>query len=399
VLLSAEGEATLQQLPNRPANKGQEEEWIETSVEWMREAQWITEEEAPQITQKARTVFLKHQISPRMVMMEFFEGSRTVGRGLEEKHEGLQVVGVDRRGKLYTGTKHGVITAAVEHDLGKKAEKNQFRTVAKKVGVSVDKWVMAWLSPECTPMVPANAINQSKGAAHGRWAQTDLNKANAAPGRVEAEEQYLRETTETARMMFEALEEEPGLSFALEHPANSDLWRIFGDVIRRNPQWRLITVDQCAYGRMSQKPTRVLTNVKGWQPEGLTGTGRCVVGKCAGTKGNRSNDRKHKELVVATDPDRRMGAHKREQGTRKKEEVRQVEAMKVQSQLAAEILEKTDQWLKNGTEQAAPAGAGAPAGAPPPRGPQRQRQQQDKHRNSSKISASGDQSLISDITK
>jgi hypothetical protein len=310
-------------------------------------------------------VFLQHQVKPRMTVVEFFEGSRTIGRELEERFEGVQVIGVDRRGRLYTGTRHGEITAAVQHDLGKESAHNQIQAVARKAGISVRQWAMAWMSPECTPLVPVNAMNQKKGAAHGRWAQTELNKDNAQPGRVELEEEYLRETVNTARMMLEALEQEPGLSFALEHPANSDLWTIFKEVITRNaPKWRVVNVDQCAYGRELKKPTKILTNVSGWQPRGLTGTGRCVIGKCAGTKDNLPGNKNHRQQIVANTADRRMSLGGKT-GSRR-EVVRDVAAMMVQPGIAVEVLMATDAWHKREITPAAPAGARA--AARPPRG-------------------------------
>ena len=67
-----------------------------------------------------------------------------------------------------------------------------------------------------------------------------------------------------------------------------------------------VRVDQCAFGRRSQKPTGILTNVSAWEPTGTTrAQGRCVVGKCAGTLGNRPGDARHTEQTVPSSKDRR----------------------------------------------------------------------------------------------
>ena len=66
-------------------------------------------------------------------------------------------------------------------------------------------------------------------------------------------------------------------------------------------------MDQCAYGRMSQKPTTILTNLTlgQWKPKGLTGNGRCKVGKCAGTTGNARGNKGHAEQTVPSSKEKR----------------------------------------------------------------------------------------------
>ena len=51
-----------------------------------------------------------------------------------------------------------------------------------------------------------------------------------------------------------ALEEEQ-VPFALENPMRSDLWELTAVTLRigRNPAWRVVRVDQGAYGRMAKK--------------------------------------------------------------------------------------------------------------------------------------------------
>ena len=115
--------------------------------------------------------------------------------------------------------------------------------------------------------------------------------------------------------MIQGLEEEPQIKFAMENPATSQMWalEIITKALERNKNWRLVTVDQCAYGRKSQKPTKILTNLQEWEPRGQTGTGRCSIGKCAGTEPGQK-DRKHKEQTVPNSKERRPSQGDKQKG-------------------------------------------------------------------------------------
>jgi hypothetical protein len=77
--------------------------------------------------------------------------------------------------------------------------------------------------------------------------------------------------------------------------------------MQRNPGWRLLRIDRCAYGREEQKPTGILTNLSKWQPKGRTGTGKCKAGKCTGWR-TPSGKTKHPKQTMPdsseTAPDR-----------------------------------------------------------------------------------------------
>ena len=89
------------------------------------------------------------------------------------------------------------------------------------------------------------------------------------------------------------------MMFALEQPRHSALWDLpeVTAIIEGQPTWTKHEVDQCAYGRGEQKPSTVMVNYP-WEPKGMTGTGRCVSGKCGGTTGNTPGDRRHTNRVV-----------------------------------------------------------------------------------------------------
>lgn len=75
--------------------------------------------------------------------------------------------------------------------------------------------------------------------------------------------------------------------------------------IKKNKKWKLIPIDQCAYGRLAQKPTSILTNVN-WSPKGTHSlNGRCVIGVCAGTKHNKPGDKDHAEQIQPSRPAKR----------------------------------------------------------------------------------------------
>ena len=62
--------------------------------------------------------------------------------------------------------------------------------------------------------------------------------------------------------------------------------------------WYLREVDQCAFRRLEQKPTKTLTNIE-WSPVGMTSKpGCCVIGECARTMGNSPGDRRHRGRVM-----------------------------------------------------------------------------------------------------
>jgi hypothetical protein len=242
-------------------------------------------------------------------VVDLGEGWGSVGRAIRSADAEAEVVGLDRRGHTYTGTVHGTITSAVKHDFSRPLEtmkESTRRTVERKVGKSTASWVMAWMSPECTVWSQGNFMNQAKGAARGLKAMLPANKAAATPERLEEESRLTVEARRGVQYLIAFLEESPHLLFAVENPRLSDMWGLaeMRGAMRRNPEWKAVVVDQCAYGRASQKPTQILHNIQ-WKPEGTTGNGRCSAGRCEGTKGNAPGNRRHKEQTIPATKDRR----------------------------------------------------------------------------------------------
>jgi hypothetical protein len=307
--LTMEGKIRLTETPNKSNNgsdRGGWKEWKEEMIDWMLEQRWVSEEGAGAMREAVGKVREQHQRGKQHIAVDMGEGWGSVRRALQAL-PGVKVIGIDRRGHTYTGVKHGVITAAVHHDLTVRGKKDLLTTIAKKVGPGPSKWTLLWMSLECSSMSVANAMNQGTGSAHGKWASTEKNKVNATAERIQQETEYLRESEETLRNVMHALEAHPKLRFALENPATSQTWKAtpVKDAMERHPEWKLIRVDQCAYGRRSQKPTSILTNLQNWTPKGRTGNGKCKLGACGGTEHNERGDGRHEEQTVPNSKDRR----------------------------------------------------------------------------------------------
>ena len=192
------------------------------------------------------------------------------------------MVGADRRGQPYTGWRHGTITAELEHNW-EGQHTDLLAALSKKASVPVGKWHLVTLCPECTLFSAVNAINQVKGAAHGKKAVTALNTTAASPARVALEMQWYNAAKKALETQLLSLEAHPHITFLLENPWGSELWNLpeLTQIKARNPQWKLEHIDRCAYGRHEQKPTGILHN-SAWAPKGRTANGRCAAGRCTG---------------------------------------------------------------------------------------------------------------------
>jgi hypothetical protein len=310
-LLTADGELALTRLPERQSRKGPWEAWIQDSVNWMRRQGWVSDREATETKQKAtaaQSATNCRRPKAKHVVVDFGEGWRGVGRTISAELPDVEVVGVDRRGFTNTGALHGTIISAVHHDFQEDTGPDLMTAVQQKVRRGIPQWLLAWMSPDCSLHSIANAINQPKGAAHGKWARSIQNTGATTKERVEDEEGALQESIKGARRLLEGLEAHPTLLFAMENPWTSNLWKEpqVAEVMRRNKTWSLKRVDQCAFGRTSQKPTGILTNIAGWSPKGATGKGRCIVGRCAGTRDNKPGDKRHETQTVANSRERRQ---------------------------------------------------------------------------------------------
>ena len=338
--------------------------WIRETVRWCREKQW-TEESEDSLTEHAHELMtqIRDQTSTRdgqrdwNLILDLGEGWGSIGTaaaGIE-----MATIGVDNAGTLYQGTLHGHIRARVDMDFSTPAQTNLLSRIAKKAGISLNKVLAVWLSPECTLLSRANSMNKSRGWAHGPFTESLENQEAATPERLAQEREKYSKCLEAVEQQMRALEEED-IPFALENPLGSHFWELESvkqRIERMYPKgWKLHQVDQCAYGRLSKKPTMILTNIN-WTPRGLTRDGKCKIGKCSGTLGNTPGAPgagKHDQQIVADQKERqtRIGHHPK--GT-KGEYSTQAARNRVETMLVQEILlaARANLNRKRATEQIA----------------------------------------------
>jgi len=310
VILSARGVAALKNYPNQTRNRGEWTTWIADAIQWMVLRQWLSKDEATESERKAVAAH-SHQATPppTLKVLNLGEGWRSVGTRLVElMGDNVQVTGADRRGRTWTGWQVGTITSEINHDWSDQ-KTDLLTALSKKASTSVASWGWVTLEPECTLFSAANARNQTIGAAHGKWSQTALNRKNAHPDRLQQEQLLYEEAIGAIKTQLDTLEAHPEVPFSLENPEGSELWEldIMVAAISRNPTWRRVLIDRCAYGREEQKPTYILTNISRWQPKGTTGNGRCRAGKCTGVRmpsGKTKHPKQTMPMTMADVPDR-----------------------------------------------------------------------------------------------
>ena len=147
-----------------------------------------------------------------------------------------------------------------------------------------------------------SGMGVSAGVGHGAAALHPLNIAAATPERIDHEMELMIESHLAIENQLSALIQEPDVLFALEC-SDCAMWEL--NVVKASicmmvggGHWYLHEVDQCAFGRLERKPTKILTNID-WLPEGITSKpGCCVMGECAGTRGNLPGDSKHRGRIV-----------------------------------------------------------------------------------------------------
>ncbi len=240
-------------------------------------------------------------------IMDVGEGWGSIGIAVAQI-PGCSTIGVDRVGFLDQGDLHGQITSRVNLDLCTVGTTNVLRRAAKLASRQLETFTMIWMSPECRILTSANSMNVAKGCTNGRRLDDPRNKMGEKEltGRKEEYHQCLM----AIENQMEALDQETNTTrFAMENPATSDLWKLEAVTKRmeKNEDWKLVDVDQCAYGRKCKKPTKILTNMTEWVPRGITGNGRCIPLLCGGTMNNEKGPHqyRHEQQMITSDPARK----------------------------------------------------------------------------------------------
>tara|TARA_R110001592_G_scaffold80842_1_gene240433 strand:- start:283 stop:1836 length:1554 start_codon:yes stop_codon:yes gene_type:complete len=330
--------------------------WISAAATWTTQRGWTTRSVA-ELTQEAEEKLqeMRANSKPRDgdrtadLILDLGEGWGSIGIAAAEMD--CATIGVDNAGLIYQGSLHGHIRARVQIDFADSTGKNLLRRIGAKAEIGLTTVMLVWLSPECTLLSRANSMNTSRGCAHGPYAETPENIAAATPQRLKEEREKYGKCKRAIENQMRALEQE-NMPFALENPTGSHFWeleRVVQTIRRmRSKGWVVHQVDQCAFGRMAKKPTSILTNT-GWTPEGITGTGRCIVGRCTGTMGQLQGQPgagRHSQQTVANESDRRSKMGNAPKGARGEYSVAAAKN-RVETGLVQEIIGAArDQWNK-----------------------------------------------------
>ena len=352
LILSDQGEILLTQPPMRPRRGGSWITWILEAKQWMTENDWMTIPEAEQAAAMATKNHQKAQLMETDMtirVMDIGMGGGSVGPALRDTDEDIRVIGVDGRGMTHTGKAHDSTAAEVKHDLTTDTSLTDTITaISRKAGIYHKSWKLIWISLtslECSLPNKSNASNQAKRGVQGKQAPApNLNRSMATSNLIQRLQQAERVTEANVAVsnLMDALETHPDLLFALENPRDSALWIVpqLMKALGRNQDWGLVCVDQCAYGREAQEPTTIMTNIP-WTPQGWTSTGRCVMGRCAGTLNNPEGIQTHTRQTMDSTKERRTtagGKQKAGKNITRDEAEREVAPALVQEIMTAALL-------------------------------------------------------------
>jgi hypothetical protein len=263
-----------------------------------------TEAESKQMQMRAK--YTQREGMGELKILDVGEGWGSIGIAVSEI-PGCATIGVDRVGFLDQGERFGKITSRVHLDLCSEGRRNVLRRAAKMASRTLESFLMVWMSPECRILTAANAMNVRKGCVNGHMI-TDPRNSKMSTVTKEKKQEELKQCNKSIANQIVALREETGLIwFAMENPTRSHLWEM--EEVRTaaaEEGWKLIEVDQCAYGRKCRKPTKIMTNIP-WEPEGFTGKGRCIIGKCGGTMKNKlgPGQGRHEQQMITSDATRK----------------------------------------------------------------------------------------------
>ena len=313
-LLTMVGEVVMETDRGSGGERAINVSWIKQSMKWLEAMDWIPEGASENLAELAtkKQDALRRGLKMRegegeMKIMDIGEGWGSIGIAVS-RIPGCATIGVDRAGFLDQGQLHGQVTSIIDTDLCSKGSMNVLRRIAKRASRKLESFTMIWLSPECRILTTANAMNVARGCTNGRLLDDPRNVMDEHT-QHEKEIEY-QQCLNAIENQMEALDQESNnILFAMENPATSDLWDLESvkGRISRNHSWELRTVDQCAYGRKCKKPTKILTNLANWNPRGITGDGRCKVGRCGGTVNNPEgpHQNRHEQTMITSDPKRK----------------------------------------------------------------------------------------------
>jgi transposase InsO family protein len=159
------------------------------------------------------------------------------------------------------------------------------RTLIKKIcqaaGVHPSQVIMVWASPPCETFTNA-AYNVGRGEGHG-YNYRDFKDPERGPCCEEDECPYRQKATlhdkcvpHLQEMVKADWQEGFTYDYVVENPHGCLGLRPYMET-NEWPEQRVnkFTVDQCAFGKLTQKPTDLWTSLSSFRPIGSTGDGRC----------------------------------------------------------------------------------------------------------------------------
>ena len=308
-LMTHAGEVVLESDPNRRNENSGGQEWLREAASWMVKHGWLPEHETPEgfarDAEAKQSAVRDTQDETRYWILDMGEGWGGIRRAVSPMIEGVTSVGADRRGFTSIGKGLPKIISRITTDFStpiNSGYSNLLRKVSKLSVRPLSEYLMVWLSVECTLYSQACYMGVTAGTAHGKAALHPANIAAAPPEQIEHEMELLIESHLAIENQLSALIQEPYTLFALEC-SDCDMWSLpvveaTMAMMVTGGHWYLHEVDQCAFGRLEKKPTKILTNIE-WSPAGITSKpGCCVVGECAGTMGNALGDHRHRGRVM-----------------------------------------------------------------------------------------------------
>ena len=309
-LLTRSGAVALEINPSMRGDTEGGATWLQEAAKWMQHRELLPDGESvtdflsaavtAQTTLRGTLDTVEHWI------LDMGEGWGGVRRAVLPMMEGVASVGADRRGLTSVGANMPKIISRITTDFSTPIDSGYSNLLKKMATLScrpLSGYLMVWLSVECTLYSQACYMGvYSAGVGHGAAALHPLNIAAATPERIDHEMELMIESHLAIENQLSALIQEPGVLFALEC-SDCAMWEL--NVVKASicmmvggGHWYLHEVDQCAFGRLERKPTKILTNID-WLPEGITSEpGCCVIGECAGTRGNLPGDSKHSGRIV-----------------------------------------------------------------------------------------------------
>jgi hypothetical protein len=196
-------------------------------------------------------------------------------------------------------------------DLSKLGKKDIITAVCQFAKIDPEQLLLVWASPDCSTFSKADATNASRGNEfrdHSLWHRPPKDTVDDKRAQAIAHDGMVQNVLLSLQSML--LVHQHTL-FVMENPEGSLRRRPFVIVFQLLLSLMRHTVQYCAYGARFKKSTDIWTNFE-WQPEGLTGDGRCQKRCPAGTWSQNGSSRptyRHQQVIGGANDRRPQGPY------------------------------------------------------------------------------------------